>query len=224
MIFKGKQIGFWSFSFSNTVLPRPEYDSTPRHIALNHKPCQNFTHCDISECWRCYCISNKLIFEHPCTTAAVSVSWILPWWSRQAWRQVLTGEVKISATGAILPGINVTLSLSLTKAMSLGPTKIFFEYILIRSAGTLTLGVPVKRSTEHHSQIICLVIFKWFKLGLAMCLHGCALGRFIKSKFWNFDNSTHFLCAKYHDLQKKFCSNIAPSIGTGIIIFCKITM
>ena len=47
---------------------------------------------------------------------------------------------------------------------------------------------------------------------------GCALGRFIKSKFWKFDISTHFLCDKYHDkekVQKKFCSNIAPSIGTG---------
>ena len=45
-----------------------------------------------------------------------------------------------------------------------------------------------------------------------------ALGRFIKSKFWKFDISTHFLCDKYHDkekVQKKFCSNIAPSIGTG---------
>ena len=44
------------------------------------------------------------------------------------------------------------------------------------------------------------------------------LGRFIKSKFWKFDISTHFLCDKYHDkekVQKKFCSNIAPSIGTG---------
>ena len=27
----------------------------------------------------------------------------------------------------------------------------------------------------------------------------CALGRFIKSKFWNFDNSPHFLGYKYHD-------------------------
>ena len=46
----------------------------------------------------------------------------------------------------------------------------------------------------------------------------CTLGRFIKSKFWKFDISTHFLCDKYHDkekVQKKFCSNIAPSIGTG---------
>ena len=48
--------------------------------------------------------------------------------------------------------------------------------------------------------------------------HHCTLGRFIKSKFWKFDISTHFLCDKYHDkekVQKKFCSNIAPSIGTG---------
>ena len=34
------------------------------------------------------------------------------------------------------------------------------------------------------------------------CSTPCPLGRFIKSKFWNFDNSTHFLCAKY---QYKKC-------------------
>ena len=47
----------------------------------------------------------------------------------------------------------------------------------------------------------------------------CALGRFIKNEFWNFDNSTHFLSYKYQDkemVQKKLCPNIAPSIGTGI--------
>ena len=31
------------------------------------------------------------------------------------------------------------------------------------------------------------IFFKW------------PLGRFIKSKFWNFDNSPHFLCEKYHN-------------------------
>ena len=51
-------------------------------------PISKVTQCDTSECWRCFCISNNLIFEHPCTTAVVSVSSSLRWWSRQAWRQV----------------------------------------------------------------------------------------------------------------------------------------
>ena len=84
-----------------------------------------------------------------------------------------TGEVKTSPTGAILPGINVTLSLSLTKAMSSGPDVLWKPsgycwnsfgstensvYILIRSAGTLTLP-NVKRSNISVS-----VIFKWFQI------------------------------------------------------------
>ena len=44
------------------------------------------------------------------------------------------------------------------------------------------------------------------------------IGRFTTIRFWNFDNSTQFLSYIYQDkklVEKKFCSNIAPSTGTG---------
>ena len=46
----------------------------------------------------------------------------------------------------------------------------------------------------------------------------CALGRFTKQKFWNFEKCPIFYCYmdQYKDmLENKFCSNIAPSASTG---------
>ena len=121
-----------------------------------------------------YAIASEISWSE--NTLALRPSFPCPWFCAgdqgRPGDKVFTGEVKIRPTGPILPGINVTFLSSLTKAMSLGPTKIPFEYILIRSAGTLTLTVKnrSKNCNGCNIQIVGGSIGKKYIITTRICL------------------------------------------------------
>ena len=64
---------------------------------------------------------------------------------------------------------------------------------------------------------------KWF-FDNAPTLGKCALDRFTKTFFWNFQNIQAVLCyilIEKQMLEKAFCSNIAPSLSSGTHLFYK---
>ena len=62
------------------------------------------------------------------------------------------------------------------------------------------------------------------KVRLPLLFSQCALDRFTKTFFWNFQNIRAVLCYILIDkqmLEKAFCLNIAPSLSSGTHLFYK---